>query len=219
MFEVEIYKPKILEINRLDPKKPIVALTFDDGPSKYTTHILNLLEQYEGRVTFFVEGSKIAGNETKITRAHNMRNEIICHSWNHLDMTKLSGRAIKKQLIDTITAIARITQGASLMFRPPYGYLNKKVEKIAQKLGLAIILWSVDPRDWESKNAKSVYDHIMKNVKDGDIILCHDVHKSTAIAMTRLIPVLIEQGYQLVTVSELLHHKYGEIEPGRVYES
>jgi len=214
----DVYKPKVLEINRLDPKKPAVALTFDDGPSIYTTHILNLLEQHEGRVTFFVEGNKIAGNEPKIARAFNMRNEIICHSWDHLDMTKLTGRAIKKQLIDTITEIARITQDVSLMFRPPYGYINKKVEKIAQKLGLAIILWSVDPRDWESKDAKSVYDHIMKNVKDGDIILCHDVHESTAMAMTRLIPVLIEQGFQLVTVSELLLHKYGKIEPGRVYE-
>jgi len=212
-----VYKPKVLEINRLDPKKPVVALTFDDGPSIFTTHILNTLQQYEGRVTFFVEGNKIAGNETKIARAHNMRNEIICHSWDHLDMTKLSGRAIKKQLIDTITAIARITQTASLMFRPPYGYINKKVEKIAQKLGLAIILWSVDPRDWESPNAEAVYNHIMTEVKDGDIILCHDVHKSTAEAMTRVIPELLEKGYQLVTVSELLLHKNGSIEPGKIY--
>ena len=203
---------------KINPKKPIVALTFDDGPSECTTKILNTLQQYEGRVSFFVLGKEAAENESKINRALNMGCEIICHSWDHPDFTKISSGKIKKQIINTIIEIAKITNGASLMFRPPYGYINKKVEKVALKLGLAIILWSLDPRDWESRDAEAVYNHIMKNIKDGDIVLCHDVHDSTAQAMNRLIPELTEQGYQLVTVSELLIHKYGEIEPGRIYE-
>jgi len=202
---------------KINPKKPIVALTFDDGPSEYTTKILNTLQQYEGRVSFFVLGNRVEANKSKINRAVHMGCEIICHSWDHPDLTKISGSKIKKQLINTITAIAKITNGASLMFRPPYGYINKKVEKIANKLGLALILWSIDPRDWESRNADEVYNYIMKYVKDGDIVLCHDVHETTAEAMSRLIPDLTEQGYQLVTVSELLVHKYGEIIPGLTY--
>jgi len=202
---------------KINPKKPIVALTFDDGPSEHTTKILNTLQQYEGRVSFFVLGCKVAENESKINRAVHMGNEIICHSWNHPDFTKLSAGKIKKQLISTIIEIAKITNDASLMFRPPYGYINKKVEKTANNLGLATILWSVDPRDWESQNAEEVYNYIMKYVKDGDIVLCHDVHESTAEAMSRLIPDLVEQGYQLVTVSELLIQKYGKIEPGKLY--
>jgi len=206
-----------LKIDRIDPKKPYIALTFDDGPSKYTSRILDILEQYPGRASFFVQGNKVAENESIIRRAMYMNCEVICHSWDHPDMTKISGRAIKKQLIDTITAIARVTNTASLMFRPPYGYINEKVEKIAAKLGLTIILWSVDPRDWDTQNAAEVYDYIKWNVKDKDIVLCHDVHKSTLEAMIYLIPELLEEGCQLVTVSELLQHKYGELIPGKVY--
>jgi len=206
-----------IRAKKIDPNKPIVALTFDDGPSIYTSRILDLLQLYGGRLSFFVEGNKVDENKSKILRALHMGNEIICHSWDHTDMTKLSGRAIKKQIYNTISAIAKVTGTVSLMFRPPYGYFNAKVEKVALKLGLAIILWSVDPKDWESRDADAVYNSIMDEVKDGDIILCHDVHESTAKAMSRVIPELIEQGYQLVTVTELLRHKYGEIEPGRIY--
>jgi len=210
-FEEEVRAKKI------DPNKPIVALTFDDGPSEYTTRILDTLQTHGGRVSFFVHGCKVTGNTTKILRAFHMGSEIICHAWEHPDLTKLSGRAIKKQLYDTIAAIAKVTGTVSLMFRPPYGYINKKVEKIALKLGLAIIIWSVDPKDWDSQDADAVYKAIMDEVKDGDIVLSHDVYESTAEAMSRIIPELIEKGYQLVTVSELLHHKYGGIEPGKIY--
>ena len=210
-FEEEVRARKI------DPDKPVIALTFDDGPSINTTRILDTLQTYGGRVSFFVDGCKVAENKTKILRAFHMGNEIMCHAWDHPDLTKLSGWAIKKQLFNTIAAIAKVTDSVSLMFRPPYGYINKKVEKIAMKLGLAIIIWSVDPRDWESRDADAVYSAIMGEVKDGDIVLSHDVHDSTAEAMSRIIPELIEKGYQPVTVSELLNHKYGGIEPGRIY--
>ena len=204
---------------KIDPTKPVVALTFDDGPSEHTSQILNTLQKYGGRVSFFVLGSKIAENKSRILRALHMENEIICHSWDHPDLTKLSGRAIKKQLFDTIAEIARITGKVSLMFRPPYGYTNSKVEKVARKLGLAVVNWSVDPKDWEIHDAGVIYSSIINEIKSGDIVLCHDTYDSTAEAMSRVIPDLIEKGYQLVTVSELLMYKYGTIEPGRLYEN
>jgi peptidoglycan/xylan/chitin deacetylase (PgdA/CDA1 family) len=209
----------ILQSNKIDPSRPIVALTFDDGPSIYTTRILDLLQLHGGRVSFFVMGSLIEEHKNKILRASHMGCEIICHSWTHLDFTKLSKRAIRKQLFNTIAAIASLTGNVSPMFRPPYGYINDRVEKVAQKLGLAMVNWSVDPKDWHVQNADAVYTAIMNEIKDGDIVLCHDVHSSTAEAMCRLIPELIELGCQLVTVSELLLHKHGKIEPGRLYLS
>jgi len=145
--------------------------------------------------------------------------EIICHAWEHSDLTKLSKRAIKKQLYNTIAAIASVTGSVTEMFRPPYGYYDEKVVKVARKLGLSMVNWSVDPKDWECHDADMIYSSIMNEVKEGDIILCHDVYDSTAKAMSRVIPDLIAQGYELVTVSELLLSKYGELEPGRMYLS
>jgi len=204
---------------KIDPSKPVVALTFDDGPSEYTSQILDTLQKCGGRVSFFVLGSKIAENKSRILRALHMENEIICHSWDHPDLTKLSGREIKKQLFSTIAEIAKVTGKVSLMFRPPYGSVNSKVEKVARKLGLAIVNWSVDPKDWEIHDAGVIYSSIMNELKSGDIVLCHDTYDSTAEAMSRLIPELTKQGFQLVTVSELLMYKYGTIEPGRLYEN
>ena len=203
--------------SNIDSPKPVVALTFDDGPSEYTTQILDTLHKYGGRVSFFVMGNKVNQHKGKILRATAMDCEIICHAWDYQDYTKLSRRKIKKQLYETIAAIASLTGKVSLMFRPTYGSINENVEKVASKLGLAIVNWSFDPKDWESQNADEVYTSITSNIKDGDIVLCHDVYESTAIAMSRLIPRLLAEGWQLVTVSELLHYKHGELEPGKLY--
>jgi len=203
--------------SNIDSTKSFVALTFDDGPSEYTTQILDTLHRYGGRVTFFVTGNKVNEHKGKILRAAAMDCEIICHAWDHTDLTKLSGRKIKKQLYDTIAAIATLTGKVSLMFRPPYGNINEKVEKVAKKLGLAIVNWSVDPKDWETQSAEETYNYIIENMKSGDIVLCHDVYEATATVMSRLIPRLLAEGWQLVTVLELLHHKHGELEPGKLY--
>ena len=210
--------PTTFDHGKIDPTKPVVALTFDDGPNEHTSSILDSLQKYGGRVSFFVMGSKAAKNKSRILRAFHMENEIICHAWDHPDLTKLSGKEIENQLYDTIAEIAKITGKVSLMFRPPYGYVNKKVKRVARKLGLAIVNWSLDSIDWKTRNAEIVYTDIMDNLKNGDIVLCHDIYDSTAEAMSRMIPELIEKGYQLVTVSELLLYKYGEIIPGKLYE-
>ena len=202
----------------IDPNRPVVALTFDDGPSIHTSRILDILQLHGGRVSFFVKGNRVEEHKSKILRASNMGCEIICHAWDHPDLTTLSKRAIKKQLYDTIAAIAKATGKVSLMFRPPYGYIDEKVTKVALKLGLAMVNWSVDPRDWESLDTEAVHSYIVREIKDGDIVLCHDIYETTARAMCRLIPELIAERCQLVTVSELLRYKYGTIEPGRLYE-
>jgi len=204
---------------KLPPSSPLVALTFDDGPSEHTSRILDILQQYSGRVTFFVQGNLIEQNKTKINRALYMGCEVISHAWDHPDLTELPKKEIKKQLVQTAAALKSVTGMSLPMFRPPYGYVNDLVKQVAKKLGLAMIIWTLDPRDWEVRDADIVYDLVMKDVKDGDIVLCHDVYESTAEAMSRIIPELIQKGYRLVTVSDLLRRKYGKLIPGELYHN
>lgn len=188
--------------------KPLAALTFDDGPSEHTVRILDTLETCGARASFFIVGSKVDAGKSIIKRAFDMGNEIISHSWTHCknpDLSKLSAEEIRKELLDTAAAIRLVTGVCPKMFRPPYGAVSDTLKDVAKELGCAIILWSVDSWDWQSKNADCVYNEIFSNMHDNAVILCHDVHPTTADAIERVIPDLLEK-YQLVTVSELIRH-------------
>jgi len=208
--EVPVIRPDI------DPSRPMVALTFDDGPSKHTARILDLLEKHGGRATFFVVGNLVEPRRDTIERAHELGFEILGHSWDHSDLTKLSADAIKKQLLSTADIIEDITGVRPHSFRPPYGAVNDTVKKVSRDLGFGIINWSVDTLDWKHRNADYIYNVIMKDARDRTIILNHDLYVTTADAMERVIPELISRGYQLVTISELLYFSNMEIEPGKV---
>jgi peptidoglycan/xylan/chitin deacetylase (PgdA/CDA1 family) len=129
----------------------------------------------------------------------------------------LTEEQIKQQILDTNAAVEAITGVETRMFRPPYGAVNDRLQKVSHELGFAIINWSVDPKDWRDRDADTVYRAIMRNVQDRSIILSHDLYGTTAAAMERVIPELIAQGYQLVTVSELLSFSYDSLEAGKVY--
>ena len=103
--------------------------------------------------------------------------------------------------------------------RPPYGASNATVKEEAAELGIALVIWSVDTLDWSTKNAEATFKAVKKEAKDGAIILCHDIHKPTAESMKKVIPWLAEQGYQLVTVQELLYYKNSGATAGKVYYS
>lgn len=187
----------------IDPTKPMVALTFDDGPTTTVTNrILDVLEQYNAKATFFVVGNRLGSSGCKATvaRAYTLGCEIGSHSYTHPKMQKLSISEIQAEFSKTNAAIEKIIGITPALFRPPYGYVNDAVRAYANA---PLILWSVDPEDWNSRNAVKVYNHIMSKVKDGDIILMHDLYSSTAEACESLIPALLAEGYQLVTVSEL----------------
>jgi len=203
----------------IDPNRPVVALTFDDGPSVVTSHILNLLQTHGGRVSFFVMGKHVQAHRTKILRAWGMWCDILCHSWEHDDHTKISKRAVSKQIVDTCDAIASVTGDFLPLYRPPYGHADKRLSKLTEKLGLSMVNWSLDPMDWDSMNAGAVSSFILDNVVDGDIVLCHDIYESTGEAMSIVIPSLISRGFQLITVSELLYRRYGTLEYGVLYNN
>lgn len=200
----------------LDPNKKAIALTFDDGPSKYTDEILDVLEEVDGRATFFVVGQRIDDYAKRLQRAYDMGCQIGMHTYSHANLTKLSSSEIRSEIDRTQELIVKYTGEESHLVRPPYGSVNDKVK---ETVDIPLINWSLDTRDWESRDADSVYNEIMSNVVDGEIVLMHDLYASTAEAVRRVVPELVEQGYQLCTVDELFELKGITLHSGTVFRS
>jgi len=201
----------------VDPSKPMLALTFDDGPSAHTERLLDAFAAHGGKGTFYVVGNMLDGRSETLQRMAAEGHEIGGHSWNHRQLTKLSAEELTDQLMSTRAKIYSITGVDATTMRPPYGSCNDQVKAKAGELGIALINWSVDTLDWKYKNADTVYKAIMDGAKDGAIILCHDLHKTTVDAMERAIPALIAEGYQLVTVTDLLTSNGGTMNSGVLY--
>ena len=144
-------------------------------------------------------------------------NEIGTHTWSHNNLTKLSAASIRSNLQKCIDLTYQMTGQKVTLLRPPGGNTNKNARSVCGDMGLYIVNWSVDSRDWESRNASKIYNEIMKEVGPGAIVLCHDIYSTTAAAMERVIPELVRQGYQIVTVSELLACRVDGVQPGIVY--
>ena len=186
--------------------KPMIALTFDDGPSEQTLKILDVLEKHNAHATFFVMGQNAEAKRHIIKRAYKAGNEILSHAWSHKDLATLSAEEIKKELQDTEDIIRSIIGECPKLYRPPYGHVNETVKSVSAELGYSLINWSIDPLDWECKNPDIIYNEIMRFAHDDGIILCHDLIKdsddTTPKAMERVVPALLEK-YRLVTISEL----------------
>ena len=210
--------PSQVNTDTIDPNKPMVALTFDDGPySKVTDRLLDLLDQYNAKATFFVVGNRVSSYADSVKRAVEAGHEIGIHTWEHAYLTGLDEAGIMRQIDLTQEALQDTAGYTSAVIRPPGGKFNDFVSQVGAKHGYYFANWSVDTEDWKSRNADSVYQQAMSQVRNGSIILCHDLYPTTADAMERVIPELIEQGYQLVTVSELLSLREGGIVPGQLY--
>lgn len=204
----------------IDPDKPMIALTFDDGPHPdVTPKILAVLEQYGVVATFFEVGGRIEASPDLPAVILAGGNEIGCHCWNHINLTTLSKNAATNQMRKVKERILELTGFQMRLMRPPGGSQNATVRAAAKSLDLALVNWSVDTEDWKTRNADKTYKAIIRGAKDGAIILCHDLYKTTAAAVEKAIPVLIEKGFQLVTVSELIQYRQGEITPGKLYRS
>lgn len=203
------------EVREIDPNKPMVALTFDDGPSRlYTPAILDLLNEHNVAATFFILGSLGENYEDLLARIVNEGHEIGIHSFNHVPLTELTNQDLYFQLFGTQEVIENATGTSAKIMRPTYGFVNAD---LAEKTPFPLILWSLDTMDWESRNPNAVYTSILSQVKDGDIILLHDIFGSTADAMKDVIPALLDKGFQLVTVSELAQHRGVAMENGKIY--
>ena len=204
-------------VRYIDPNKPIIALTFDDGPSRASTQrILDVLSDNNSSATFFVVGSRVDGHSDLITAIVAGGNEIGNHTYSHKDLTTLSEEEILAEINSVNEAISKYTDSTVYLVRPVSGRYNQLVRDVS---AYPFILWTVDTRDWSTRDADAVYDAVMEGAKDGAIILCHDLYETTAEAAERFIPDLIAQGYQLVTVSELAEYHGIVLEPGEIYSS
>ena len=198
----------------IDPDKPMIALTFDDGPSKYTSEILETLKSNNSSATFFVLGQEADKYKDTVKLIIKEGSEVGNHTYNHKDLTKSSDEEIRNQILNTENLIYGSSGYISSLVRPPYGASDANLNK---KISRPIIKWSVDTRDWQSRDAQKVTSHVLNTVKDGDIVLMHDIYESTNEASKTFIPKLVEMGYQLVTISELAEYRGFPLTPGQQY--
>lgn len=200
--------------NKVDLKKPMIALTFDDGPGKYTDTLLNKLDEYDARATFFMLGSNVEKYPDLLQKMDNIGCELANHSTTHTSLVKLDKAGIQSEIETTENAIREAVGHGSSMLRPPYGAFNDEVKSVA---GMPIMMWSLDTLDWKKKDAEKIKNYVLDNVSDGDVVLMHDIHSFSVDAALELIPELINRGYQLVTVSELAEARGVELENGVKY--
>ncbi|GLX00212.1 polysaccharide deacetylase family protein [Microtetraspora sp. NBRC 16547] len=190
-----------------------VALTFDDGPGNYTSTVLDTLARHHARATFFLVGEMIHEDDRPVLRrmvaeGHELGN----HTWDHRDLTSLSDAGLRHEIIKTEKLVKEITGVRMHVMRPPYGATDRRVAQETKRLGLAQILWAIDTLDWRDRVPKLVVRRSTA-AKPGEIVLMHDIHKTTVEALPRLLNVFDRKGFTYVTVSEL----FGDLKPGKRY--
>ena len=193
-----------------------IALTFDDGPSDYTEELLDGLQMYDAKVTFFVVGKTAEKNPGIVKRAHEDGHLIGNHTYSHIDFYKSTLEEIEEDINKGAEVIKEITGKKPLFLRAPYGNVNFVQLK---QLNTFFIHWSTSSYDWFKEDEEYIYKRIMKEAKDGEIILLHDTREVTVKAVLRAIPELQEQGYEFVRVDELLSRNGGKLKMGVPYRS
>lgn len=215
-----------------EQNKKAVALTFDDGPKsieedkgiKGTNGLLDTLKEYGAHATFFVQGYRCEINKEILKREIAEGHEIGNHSWNHPQLSKLSIEDVNKQLDRTANLVKKLTDGYEIkLVRPPYGAVSQAMRK---HLKQPMIIWSVDTLDWkdidkytQEEKTQQILKAVKKEVTDGAIILMHDIHETSCEAAKTVIPWLIDHGYDILTVSELMERKGINMKNGKVYAS
>ena len=193
---------------------PLVALTFDDGPRSSTTGpLLEGLALREVPATFFLVGSRVAGNEELVRRMAQEGHQIGVHTFDHVELKGLTRREFDLQVGKTRAALANLLGDGEFWLRPPYGIFDRPA---AQWADSPLVLWSVDPEDWRDSDIDRVVASVTEHVQDGDIILLHDLYPSSASAALRIVDRLQERGFSFVTVEQLMELRGRPAEKGKV---
>ncbi|USB31875.1 polysaccharide deacetylase family protein [Paenibacillus sp. YPG26] len=209
VIPVNEVKYSFREIYEVKTNEKKVALTFDDGPdNKYTPQILDILQENQVKATFFLVGRQIDKDPSVVRRIHNEGHEIGNHTVNHPNLNNMEIQEITQEIEENNTKIKDLTGYTPVLFRSPYGNASAEVREVLKHNQLLLINWSVDTRDWKETSPKMILANLKKEVRPGSIILQHSfggrkVH-NTIQALPEEIKWLKEQGYSLVTVSELI---------------
>lgn len=211
--------PNIFYINgrQIDKTRPVAALTYDDGPHPPVgNRIMDVMAQYGQKCTFFMVGDRVSGRADEVKRMAAEGHELANHSYSHAYLNKVSAEAVRQEVAacnDAIAAVGGVRPG---LMRLPGGLKN---DTVMSNIGMPVILWNIDTRDWKTRNSDQVTAEVLNNIKDGDVVLMHELYNSTADATERIVPELTLRGFQLVTVSELAAIKGVGLNPGQIYYS
>lgn len=201
----------------IDPSKPMVALTFDDGPQPSVgNRIMDCLAQYGGRATFFMVGDRVASRKTEVQRMVREGHEVANHTMNHKYLQKLGAAEIQAQVTKCNDAIEAACGVRPTIMRLPGGNYNSTV---VANTHMPMIQWNIDTLDWKTKNADKTVAAVLDHVKDGDIVLMHELYSQSGDAALRIIPELHRRGFQMVTVSEMAAAKGHTLQAGKLYSS
>jgi len=193
-------------VYRGGPARREVAIGFDDGPAAATPAFLAMLERSHTPATFFMIGGQLSSRLAPMVLRELRDGDVLGdHTWSHPDLTR-SGDA-RSQLLRTIGAIRTLSGYTPCIFRPPYGAYNGSVVRTARSLGLATIMWNVDPTDWALPGAAAIEQRVLAQVRPGSIIIAHDgggPRGQTLAAFPKIIAALHARRYRIVTIPALL---------------
>lgn len=208
------YEYDVVINRKIDKSKKMIALTFDDGPNYNTSKVIDVLNKYDIKATFFVLGSRAINNKDILKKMADSGMEIGNHTYNHLLLTKYDENKIRSEIEDTSEVIYSATKKRPKLLRSSYGSVNNKIKKVAN---MPIIIWDIDTLDWKYHNSKRITSRVVNKVRDGDIILMHDIYSASLNALSNIIPILQDNGYEFVTIDELFYYKGISLENGKVY--
>jgi peptidoglycan/xylan/chitin deacetylase (PgdA/CDA1 family) len=189
-----------------------ISLTFDDGPGENTLKILEILKKKKVKATFFMLGCNVKNNSETIKKVFNDGHEIANHTYKHINFYNYNKEnkttVIENEILSTEKAIKDILNIKTFLIRFPYGYSKQDAIKIAKKYNYYVINWTFGI-DWKQMDINKIYDEYKRSIKNGSIFLMHDVSKNNNVLMflEKLIDEIIENGYKIVTISELLNLK------------
>lgn len=195
------YRTETVAVNSMEDSKKI-ALTFDDGPHPYyTEQLLDGLQERGVKATFFVLGKHAEQYPELVERMSDEGHLVGNHTYSHIQLNQRNSEVFKEELVRTSRLIEELTGQEVQYVRPPYGTWNKQFE---EELNMFPVLWTIDPLDWSSKNVSVIVDKVTGKAKDNSIILLHDEYKTTVTAALQIVDKLKEEGYEFVTVEEIL---------------
>lgn len=197
-----LHRQEAVETGKIPEEKPRIAITFDDGPSaKYTPQLLDGLKERNVKASFFVIGKMAEENPKLIQREKEEGHLIGNHTYNHVDISKLSDEAAVSEIQKTNQVIEKVTKENVEYLRAPFGSWKKN---LIGRMNVFPVAWSVDPLDWTTENADEIVNKVVTEVKENDIILLHDCYQSSVDAALRIIDILQKEGYEFVTVDKLI---------------
>lgn len=202
--------------NAINNTKKLIAITFDDGPGPYTNNLVDILRDNKAKATFFMLGNRLNNYRDAVLNVYNSGMEVAYHSYRHSNFLSQNLATITNELNKSNEILESIIGEPFKIVRPPYGSINTSVKNI---LNMPIILWDIDANDWkaENKNAEYLKNYILNKASDGDIILLHDIHKTSVDAIELVLPELYAKGYQVVTVSSLAESFGKSLESNIIY--